>query len=120
MLRVINEKLGKILVTQGLISEGDLAKALEEQNKRGFKQRPIGTFLTELGYVSEEDVLKALGIQFNLPTMQLKDIKVEPSVLGLGPEAIARRFKMLPLYLVEKELTIALADPTQIEIIDTL
>lgn len=120
MLKVINEKLGKILVAQGLISNSDLEKALVEQGKRGFKQRPIGSFLAELGYVSEENILKALGIQFNLAVMELKEITVDASILELVPEAMARRFKVIPLYLVEKELTVALANPTQIEIIDTL
>jgi len=120
MLKVVNEKLGKILVAQGLISEADLARALEEQNKKGFKQRPIGSFLTDLGYASEEQILKALGIQFNLPVMSVRDINIDPQVLAKVPEAMARRFKVLPLYLVEKELTVALADPTLIEIADTL
>lgn len=120
MLKVVNEKLGKILVTQGLISEENLTKALEEQTKRGFKQKPIGSFLSELGYVSEENILKALGIQFNLPIMELKEINVDPAVLKLIPEAMARRLKALPLYLVEKELTVALTNPTEIELMDTL
>lgn len=120
MLKVVHEKLGKILVAQGLITEENLAKALEEQEKRGFKQKQIGSFLTEMGYVSEEDVLKAVGIQFNLPVMELKEIAVDSAVLELIPVAMARRLKAIPLYLVEKELTIAISNPTQIEIIDTL
>lgn len=120
MFKVVHEKLGKILVAQGLITEENLAKALEEQQKRGFKQKQIGSFLTELGYVSEEDVLKAIGIQFNLPVMELKEIAIDSAVLELIPEAMARRLKAIPLYLVEKELTIAICNPTQLEIIDTL
>lgn len=120
MLKVIHEKLGKILVSEGLISDEALTKALKEQEKRGFKQRPIGSFLVEMGYVSEEDVLKVLGIQFNMPIIQLKGIAVDPTVLELVPEAMARRFKILPLYHVEKELTIAISDPTHIEVIDVL
>lgn len=120
MLKVIHEKLGKILVSEGLISDEALTKALKEQEKRGFKQRPIGSFLVEMGYVSEEDILKVLGIQFNMPIIQLKGIAVDPTVLELVPEAMARRFKILPLYHVEKELTIAISDPTHIEVIDVL
>jgi type IV pilus assembly protein PilB len=120
MLKVINEKIGNILIAQGLLTETDLVKALEEQKKKGFKQKLIGHFLSELGYVSEQDVLKALGIQFNLPVMELKEMVVEPAVLELVPEAMARRFKILPLYRVEKELTVALSDPTEMSIMDVL
>lgn len=120
MLKAVNEKLGKILLAQGLITEENLAKALEAQEKRGFKQKQIGSFLTEMGYVSEENVLQAVGVQFNLPVMALKEVVVDSSVLELVPEAMARRWKALPLYLVEKELTVAICNPTQIEVIDTL
>jgi type IV pilus assembly protein PilB len=120
MFKVVQEKIGKILVTQGLITEENLIKSLQEQEKRGFKQTPLGFFLTEMGYVSEENVLKAVGIQFNLPVMELKDIAVDSAVMALVPEAMARRLKAMPLYLVEKELTIAISNPTQIEMMDTL
>jgi type IV pilus assembly protein PilB len=120
MFKVVQEKLGKILVAQGLITEENLAKALVEQEKRGFKQKPLGNFLTEMGYVSEENVLKAIGIQFNLPVMELKEIGVDSAVLGLIPEVMARRLKAMPLYLVEKEMTVAISNPTQIEVMDTL
>lgn len=120
MLKAVHEKLGKILVAGGHITEEKLAKALEEQEKRGFKQKQIGSFLVEMGYVSEEDVLKALGVQFNLPIIQLKGIGIDPKVLELIPEAMATRFKIFPLYLNEKDLTIAASDPTQIEVLDVL
>jgi len=120
MLRIDDEKLGKILIDQGLISEKDLAKAVEEQNRRGLVEKPLGTFLSETGYVTEQNVLKALGIQFNLAVMDLKGMRVDPAVLKLVPEETARRFKVLPLYLVEKELTVCIADPTHIYTIDIL
>ncbi len=120
MLRIDDEKLGKILMDQGLISEKDLTRALEEQTRRGMGQKSLGAFLSEMGYVTEQGVLKAMGIQYNLPVMDLKGMRVDPSVLKLIPEELARRFRVLPLYLVEKELTLAVADPTHIYIIDTM
>ena len=49
-------KLGEILVNQGLISEDMLAQALEEQKADGEK---IGTTLIKMGFISEEELLKA-------------------------------------------------------------
>ncbi len=120
MLRIDDERLGKILVDQGMISEKDLAQAIEGQTRRGMDQKSLGAFLSERGYVTEQGVLKAMGIQYNLPIMDLKGMHVDPSALKLVPEEMARRFRVLPLYLVEKELTLAVADPTHIYIIDTL
>ncbi len=120
MLRIDDEKLGKILMDQGLISDKDLARAVEEQTRRGMGQKSLSAFLSEMGYVTEQGVLKAMGIQYNLPIMDLKGMRVDSSVLKLVPEEMARRFRVLPLYLVEKELTLAVADPTHIYVIDTL
>ncbi|MCI0526109.1 MAG: GspE/PulE family protein [Nitrospira sp.] len=120
MLRIDDEKLGKILMDQGLISDKDLARAVEEQTRRGMGQKSLSAFLSEMGYVTEQGVLKAMGIQYNLPTVDLKGMRVDSSVLKLVPEEMARRFRVLPLYLVEKELTLAVADPTHIYVIDTL
>ncbi len=120
MLRVIHEKLGDILAKQGLISEEALKRALDEQAKKGFRQKHLGSFLVDLGYVTERDVIKALGIQFNLPVMDLKGIRVTKEILDLIPEAMARRYTILPLFRVEKELTVTLCDPTDISLLDVL
>ena len=118
--RAVQEKLGHILVNEGAITEEELKVALLEQEKRGWGQKPLGGFLVELGYVSEREILRVLGIQFNLPVMELKGIAVEKNVRQLIPEAIARRFKVLPLFLLEKELTVAISDPTRFEVMDAL
>ena len=55
--------LGEILVESGLSAER-LKKALDLQKKRGGR---IGTLLVRLTFVTEEDVLKALGAQLGLP-----------------------------------------------------
>jgi len=82
--KIIQEKLGRILVEEGSITEEQLKKALEEQTKRGWGQKPLGDFLVEMGFASEKDVLKAVGIQFNLPVMDLKGITVEKNILKDG------------------------------------
>ena len=71
------EKLGRILISLGLIKEEALAKALEFQKKNGAEKKPIGEFLVEKGFVSSKDIAKALGIQFNLPIIELENINIE-------------------------------------------
>ncbi len=120
MLSAVDEKFGRILISEGLLTEEELAQAIAEHGRQGGDPKPLGAFLAESGLVSDSDVLKVLGIQFNLPVMELEGLTVDPAVLKLVPEPMARRFKVMPLYLVEKELTVALSDPTHIFTIDTL
>jgi type IV pilus assembly protein PilB len=120
IVRMVEKKLGDILRNRNLISEADLNHALEEQAKKGDKTKPIGSFLVELGYVSERNVAEALGVQFNMAVVDLQDINISKDLINIIPEAVARKFLLLPLFLVEKELTLALADPTHLDIIDAL
>ena len=120
VVKVVEKRLGKILTDKNLISEADLSHALEEQAKKGDKTKPIGSFLVELGYVSERNVTEALGIQFNMAVVDLQDVNISKELIKIIPETVARKFLMLPLFLLEKELTIALADPTHLDIIDAL
>jgi len=52
--------------------------------------------------------------------MDLKGITVEKNILKMIPEALAHRFKMLPLFLLGNELTVAITDPTRFEVVDVL
>jgi type IV pilus assembly protein PilB len=118
--RAVEQKLGKILIDRKLISEADLNHALEEQAKEGGHSKPVGSFLVELGYVSERNVTEALGVQFNMAVVNLEDITLSKDLTKLIPESVASKFLFLPLFLVEKELTVALADPTHLDALSAL
>ncbi len=118
--RVIEEKLGQMLIKEGLLSEESLKKALDEQKQRGYGKTPLGSFLVEMGLVQERDIVRMLGLQFNLPVMELKNVTIDRSVLSLIPETMARRFLVIPLFKIEQELTVAIADPTDIQLLDQL
>ncbi|MBI1820985.1 MAG: Flp pilus assembly complex ATPase component TadA [Nitrospirae bacterium] len=120
VVRAVEKKIGNILRDKNLISEADLNHALEEQAKKGDKTKPIGSFLVELGYVSERNVAEALGVQFNMAVMDLQDVNISKELIKIIPETVARRFLLLPLFLIEKELTLAIADPTHLDIINAL
>jgi len=114
------EKLGRILISLGLIKEDALAKALESQKKNGTEKKPIGEFLVEKGFVSSKDIAKALGIQFNLPIIELENINIEKDLLNLLPATLAKKFHVLPLFKVGNELTVAIGNPTELEILDII
>jgi type IV pilus assembly protein PilB len=118
MITRVDKQLGEILLEKGVINSEQLEQALHEQKERGPGKKKIGNYLKELGYVSEEEICQALGIQFNLAVMSLEDIRIKPDVLDLVPENLARKFNILPLFVIGKELTLAISDPTGIQIFD--
>lgn len=114
----LNLKLGEMLIEKGIINREQLEKALKEQKGRGINQKRIGSYLIDLGYVSEDDVTKALGMQFNMPVTHLEGFRTKPDVIDLIPEIMAKRFNIIPLFKMENELTLAVSDPTDITLLD--
>ena len=118
MIREFNLKLGEILLEKGKITREQLDKALKEQKSKGIVQKRIGSCLIDLGFVTEEDITEALGMQFNLPVMRINSLRIKQEVIDLVSETIARRFNIIPIFNIHDELTLAVSDPTDITLLD--
>ncbi len=107
--------LGEILVESGLSAER-LRKALDLQKKRGGR---IGTLLIRLNFVTEEDVLKALGAQLGLPYQpDLGEIDRE---LALKlPITYAKKAVVLPLRRENGTILAATSEPLLLSTVDDL
>jgi type IV pilus assembly protein PilB len=103
--------LGELLISAGVITPEQRDKAIIEQKRLG---KRLGETLISLGFISEELIAKALSEQMALPFKELKFVSVDPLVIDLVPETIARKHKILPLHIVDGRLTIAMADPLDI------
>ena len=111
--------IGQILISQGLISEDQLRIVLLEQMR---SNQPLGKLLVQLGFVSEATLRDALGESLGQRAVDLAHVIVDASALQLVPLDIARRHRIMPLdYDSEnRRLTIAIADPNNIVVLDKL
>ncbi|QDV28129.1 GspE/PulE family protein [Aureliella helgolandensis] len=109
--------LGQRLVQAGLISESELEKALELHGNRGMR---LGESLVALGLMSEADLLPLIGGQLNFPWVRLKEGIVDPEVVRYVPRAVAEQYNCLALFRVHDELTVAMAEPQNLESVDFL
>ena len=108
-------KLGQLLVTSNVITEEQLREAIGLQRKQGGR---LGTNLVTLGYLTEEKLVAFLSKQWGVPAINLSDYKIEPSVLKLIPIEIARKYLIIPVARVGATLTITMADPSNVFVID--
>ena len=108
-------KLGQLLITSNVITEEQLKEAMGLQRKEGGR---LGTNLVKLGYITEEKLVAFLSKQWGVPAMNLSDYKIDPSVLKLIPVEIARKYLIIPVARVGATLTIAMADPSNVFVID--
>ncbi|HEV8148250.1 MAG TPA: type II secretion system ATPase GspE [Bryobacteraceae bacterium] len=106
-------RLGEILIERRLITEEDLARALEIQRERSGDK--IGKILVDLGFIAARDVLAALSEQLQIPVVALDGPPaVSPETESLAPKFL-RQFRCLPVALHDHTITLAMADPLDYE-----
>ena len=108
-------RLGEILVKENLISQDQLQKALEFQRSNGGK---LGSCLTKLGFITDDDITGVLSRQYGVPSINLKYYEIDPNVIRLIPQDTALRYQVVPLSRVGSVLTIAMTDPTNVFAMD--
>ena len=115
------EKLGEILKKSGLVSDDQLARALEVQ--RGTTKR-LGEVLVELELVTEQDIASALSKQLGIPFASRSSGLLSPQrgagLEQLVPEEFASQHLVLPLSRTLNSLTVACANPLDLIMLDSL
>ena len=111
------DKLGEILVREGLITHEQLRKALLEQKNSGMR---LGYTLVKLGFIEETEVSKMLARQYRMPAVDLSRFEVDAKILKLIPPDIASKHTVLPLKREGRTLTVAIADPNNVTAIEDI
>lgn len=113
----LKERLKEILVTNGLLTQEQLDQALRVQQSQGGNLQKV---LTELGYVSEQDLVSAISQGLNIPPIRLARCKVDPEVTKLVTREVARHYQLLPISKMGTALTVAMTDPLNVFAIDAI
>ena len=118
MARKLRQKLGDILVANKLISAAQLQEAI--QAIRGTGKR-LGEALVEGKFCSEEDVAKALGMQFGMEFLNLERAEDSNKIdIKLIPDEIIKKYLVLPLAKTNGRLKLLIHDPMDLEVLDVL
>ena len=110
-------RLGEILLQNGAITQAQLQHALDEQSRL---KLPIGQTLLKLNYVTDEAMRQALGLQLNVPYLDLDNVVIDRSLAKLVDKNFAKRHVLMPVARVGSMLTVAMDDPTETTIVDEL
>ena len=107
----------ELLLKKGLVTQNQVEQAKEEMKKTGL---PLEKALEKLGYIAEEDIASAIADTLGVPYMNLTDYLIDPEVIKLMPEALAKKYKVAPLFKIGDTLTLAMVDPQDIMAIDDI
>jgi type IV pilus assembly protein PilB len=111
------KKLGEMLIEAGVLTESGLRLALGEQRRWG---GTLGRTLIEMKLVNEAELVNVLAKQLALPTIDLETLEIHPTVLDLVPGDFALEHTLIPFAQPMKFLDVAMADPTNLGVIDEL
>ncbi len=113
-----SDLIGDLLVREGLITEDQLKAALNEQRANGHR---LGYTLVAMGVVSETDLTRVLARKYRVKAVDLSRIDhIDGRVIKMVKPEIAVRHLVLPLRRVGRTLTVAMANPTNLDAIDEL
>jgi type IV pilus assembly protein PilB len=106
-----------MLLKGNLITQEQLRTALETQKK---SRERIGSILVKAGTIKEPELLSFLGRQFNIPVVDLTKYEINPEVVRLLPEDMVQKNMALPINRVGAKLIVAVADPSNMAILDAI
>ena len=110
-------RIGDLLIEEGLITREQLGQALTEQRSSGMR---LGYVLVKMGFVQELEITKMLARQYHVPAVDLGKFKVEEKIVNLVPADVALKHTVLPLKREGRSLTVAMAEPGDVQVVDDL
>ncbi len=115
--RTSPEGLGQMLVEAKLITKEQLQHAKEAQAKDGDKLERV---LLRQRLISPQQLALFTSLQLGIPFVNLKKEGVRPNAVALIPEAIARKYGVIPIDTLDGTLVVAMEDPRDIQTIEDL
>ena len=106
-------RVGDLLLAKGLVTADQVAQALAYQSSNG-KRRLLGEVLVELEFVTDEQVMAVLAESCGVPFARLTPETVDPKLHDLLPKEMTEEQHVIPLFLVEGKLTLAISEPTNL------
>ncbi len=111
--------LGQLLLDRGLVKAEQLERALEEQ-RRSNHQKLLGEVLVELRICSEDQITEALAQAYGVPYARISPRIADPKVIACLPKEFLEKHQVLPLFLVEGILTVAVPEPANVFLVEEI
>jgi type IV pilus assembly protein PilB len=111
------ERLGELLIKRNYITPEQLKKASDEQKLKGGR---LESNLVKLGYIKEDELLSFLSAQYRVPSVKISKMEINPNVIKLIPSSVSKKYFIIPINRVGPKLTLAMADPSNIVVIDEI
>jgi len=110
--------LGEALIQQKLLSQEQLATALDEQKRQPGIQ--LGEILINLNFVKNTDIYMAMAHKMGIPCVSIKNHVPEQNVVSEISADIALLYNVMPLAIINNKLIVAMENPLDLKLIELL
>ena len=110
--------LSDILYKKGLITDNQLERILKIQQDNGSKD--LQKIIIDLDILKKDEMMLALADEIGEKYVNLDDVNIDPTIVVLIPEEMARRHQLIAIDKNEKKLTVAMANPLDVFAYDEL
>ena len=116
-MKIRRQKIGEMLLESGKINNDELNEALNEQRTSWKK---LGDILVEMGYVTDGTLVDTIAKQIAVERINLKNIYIDSEVARLIPKEVAKKYTVIPVYIQDGMLHVAMSDPRNMNALDDL
>jgi type IV pilus assembly protein PilB len=106
-----------LLVDMGQVSSEQLASMREEASASG--EGVVDTLLVKK-IIRPVDVAQAKAAHFGYEFVNLSELRLSDDVISAVPRTVAKRYRAVPVSKHDHTIAIALADPSDLDVVDTL
>lgn len=110
------EYLAELLTDAGMVNIDDVSRARSSLSGT----ETIVEYLLAHTTLTQEDVAHTLAANASIPFVRLTELSFAPGVTEAITDDVARRYRVIPVLDDGLSLTIAIADPLDFEVLDTL
>jgi len=109
--------LGEVLLKEKVLTSDQVKSALDYQKKH---EVSLGSAVVTLGFLTGEEMAQGLSRQLGYPYIDLDQFEVYPDVISLITAETARKAQVMPIHRIRSFLTLAMVDPTDLDIIEDI
>jgi type IV pilus assembly protein PilB len=109
--------IGEILIREKILTPEQLKSAQEFQKKHDVS---LASAIISQGFMSAEEMAQGLSRQLGYPYIDLDQFEVYPDVIDLIKADAAKRYMIMPIHRIRSFLTLAMVDPTDLDIIEDI
>src|SRR4051812_16137142 len=110
-------KLGELLVSSGRLTQEQIDAALKRSRETSTM---LGETLVEMGLIKNVELLKIVGNQLGLPSVELRTGLIDPETMHYIPKDKANFYGVIPMFHVDGRLTLGISRPLSIFDFDDL